>query len=140
MGTSLWLSQQAAEKYMKCVLLKRDSSCKIEEYRHILLNLWKDTKEFFSKENTKNNKGYDDFLKELNTVDVNSRYGLGIDMEKIWFIGKFIDFGDDMRKLILKKDYSKRGFHSLPNSMLHEGVREIVCPLLSSNGRSLLAK
>ena len=140
MGSSLWLSQQAAEKYMKCMLLKSNRSYNLRGHRHDLERIWIDIKALSSTENILGNKDYNDFIEELNSVNENSRYGFSIEMERILFTEKFIEFGDDMRKLILDKDYSTRGFSGLADSMLKNEIRKIICPIILTKAHCFLNK
>ena len=140
MGSSLWLSQQAAEKYMKCSLLKNNKLYNLRKHRHDLEKIWTETKASFSTKKSLENKDYDDFIKELNSVNENSRYGFSILKERVLFTGKFIQLGDEMRKLILEKDYSNRGFSGLADSMLNSDVRKIICPIILTKAHSLFTK
>ena len=140
MGSPLWLSQQSAEKYMKCYLLKDDPSYNPRKDGHNLKKIWSKVKASPSTTTIFDNKDYDHFIKELNSVNEDSRYGFSIDMERILFTAKIIQFGDDMRKHILGTDYKERGFSGLADSMLQNDVKGIICPMILTKARYLLAK
>lgn len=138
---SIWLSQQAVEKYMKCLFLKEDSSFNAKKYNHDIVKLWKDTKKAFPKEILLKNKDYDDFIEELSTVNVNSRYALfNMEIERVLFSGKLIEFCDSMRKLILDKEYSSREFMGLADTMLTKDAQKIIYPIMLTYGSSLIRR
>jgi HEPN domain-containing protein len=138
-GSSLWLTQQAAEKYMKSFLLKQNNAYNIRRHGHNLDELWNETKSTNNTSQFFADSDNDTFIRELISVDIDSRYCFSINSELILFPRKFMQFCDNMRKLILENNYSTRGTFGLADSMFSE-VRDIICPIILTEAQCFLHK
>lgn len=73
---STWLSVHSIEKYLKCLILKKNSLYDVKKANHNLLLLWQDCKIYYKSADCFKDALMDNFIIQLNQIDINVRYSL----------------------------------------------------------------
>ncbi len=141
MGTSLWLSQQSIEKYLKSWLLRSN----VEMRGHDLEALYDKAHKVSPKSEIFNDCRFHTLIKELNLKDDNGkagnhhiRYQMGIGLNSPGFEKIFALLCETLRREILGEDaFKERGTHGLCDATFGGGfytknkdVKKLLLPFM----------